>query len=243
MVRLEELGQTGLLEERILEIFRTNRCRTVEELVKAVEKNDRTISLEEIRDAIESLRDESVIILIEPPIDRSFTSYMKSDYIGNLPFWMALTATALTLGLTFLLVGRTTSNGILETIRIVAGSAAVLIIPGYGLSNMLFPKREHEERNSTITHLGIGFGLSFAIIPILWLVLMQSPANMRSDLIVISISIAGILLNFGAVYRRFSVRRKKAVVSAPIAPSSTDKPSTVVSETSPAVPTSKIDQP
>ncbi len=241
MVRRDELGQ-GPLEDRILEIFRTNKCRTVDELVKAIEKHDRTISISEIKDAIESLRDARVFILAEPPVEGNLVSYLKANYIGAFPFWMALIASTLTLALTYLLVAPTARNQVLDVIRIAAGSATVLIIPGYGLSNLLFPKREHEERNSTIMHLGIGFGLNFALLPILWLVLLQSPSYLRLDFIVVSMSVAGILLNLGALYRRFSVRRKRVILVS-IPPSTMDPSSTIASGTSTAFPTSRTDQP
>jgi hypothetical protein len=220
LVQRKELEEKALLVEKVLEVFRTQKCKTVQELVSKIQKTDRTISTEEICEMIESLRDDGTLALIEPPIRGSFITYITRNPVVHFPFWAALAAVGLALFTIYLLPDAISNDGVWPMVRIITGSAAVLFIPGYGLSHLLFPSKDRNR--SVITHLGLGFGLSLAIVPILWLILENSPPGARFDLVVLSMGVAGISFNFGAMYRQFLSRGKAAVL-----PSSTKTESTI----------------
>jgi hypothetical protein len=194
-----------LLQEQILEILRTRKCKRVQDLVDEIQKIDKSVATEKIKDAIESLQDSGSIELLEPAHNESFIKYLTKYYYANFALWLSLAAISLTLASTYLLPQ--TVGGFWSLIQIVSGGIVVLFIPGYALAGLVFPKKEI----ASIERVGLGFALNFALVPILWLVMNYSQVGIGVDLIVSGMSISGMLLIFGNAYRKFLGARNQQV--------------------------------
>ena len=193
--------EDNLMRARILEILHARKCKNVQDLVNDVHGSYECLSVTEIRDLIRSLEEDDKIILVESEVERSFLRHVTKNYHSNLPFWLSVITISLTFVTTYLLP----ETGIWTIIRIISGSAVVLLIPGYGLVGMLFPKKDF----TLIERLGLALALSLALVPILWLIMSYFQLGVRIDLVIAGVSVAGMLLIFGDTYRQFLSARKK----------------------------------
>lgn len=87
----------------------------------------------------------------------------------------------------------------LTSLRIASGLILVLIFPGYTLIAALFPRKNDLDG---IERVGLGLGVSFALIPIIGLVLNFSPWGIRFESVLIASLLWTISLSCLAIYRR-----------------------------------------
>lgn len=109
-------------------------------------------------------------------------------------FWITL------LGLLVLVLNTLLSAiGFLLPIRILTGLAYVLIIPGYCLSIVLFPRREDIDGYE---RAGLSLGLSVALVPILFLVINWLPWGIKLESVLLGQISLVTLLVVGSLIRR-----------------------------------------
>jgi len=120
----------------------------------------------------------------------SFTAVLSQRDLG----WTALGAILLTL-----LILVTAWLPWLSPARWVLGFAFVLFVPGYWLTNALFPSREDIDG---IERVGLSLGLSIACVSILTLILDRLPWGIRLWPIVISEGIFIVIFSLIAWFRR-----------------------------------------
>jgi hypothetical protein len=99
---------------------------------------------------------------------------------------------------------------LLSDIRVAAGIAALLFLPGYGVLTLLFSG----DRLSSIERLGISFILSLIMILILFLFIENLPVVAGRDTIVVSTTMVGFLLNLFGTYRQYVIKHNKFMLQA-----------------------------
>jgi uncharacterized membrane protein len=83
--------------------------------------------------------------------------------------------------------------------RIILGLPFLLFFPGYTLMAALFPKKESL---SGVERVGLSFGLSIAVVPLIGLILNYTAWGIRLEPILISLSVFIIVTAGVAWYRR-----------------------------------------
>jgi len=164
---------------------------------------DRSITFEEIRDVMNELRHNNIITLSEPRVEGSFFSYMKS-ISKSAPLWLTVFVSIATLSTVYLVP----QEGPWLIARIVAGAVFVLFMPGYALVQILFPKKDMDFVERTV----LSIGLSFAVSPIIGLMLNYILWGIRLESIVVSLSAVSIALVFGAIYKKFKMKQKLSIL-------------------------------
>jgi uncharacterized membrane protein len=88
-----------------------------------------------------------------------------------------------------------TSGGV----RIAFGLLFAFFLPGYALVSALFPKRD---RLSGLERLGLSFGLSIAVVPLIGLILNFTPWGIKLYPVVISVTIFILAVSVVGWYRQ-----------------------------------------
>ena len=88
-----------------------------------------------------------------------------------------------------------------EILRIILGLPFVLFIPGYILVFALFPARKTDTGIDIIERIGLSFGLSIAIVPLIGLILNYTPMGIRLEPILLSVFIFIIIIGFIGIFR------------------------------------------
>ncbi len=101
--------------------------------------------------------------------------------------------------ITLILLDMDVLPGFWAPLRILLGLAFVLFVPGYTLQAALFPNRTDLDGPE---RLGLSFGLSVAIIPVLALLLDKLPWGIRLWPIVLSIAMVTMVFSLASVARR-----------------------------------------
>ena len=120
-----------------------------------------------------------------------------------------------------------------EILRIVLGLPFVLFIPGYILIFALFPARKKDTGIDVIERIGLSFGLSLAIVPLIGLILNYTPMGIRLEPILLSVFIFIIAVGCIGIVRwnetdpddRFTVRFD---ISLPKSESTLNKALTII---------------
>ena len=185
----------------VMDIILTHRCRNVKDVVNALQTIDKSVTFEEIRDVINELKHDNKISLSEPKLEGSFLNYL-TNISRNTSFWLTVLVSMLTLTTIYLMP----QTAPWSAIRIISGTIFMLFMPGYALTRLLFPTRDTDG----IELVALSIGLSFAVTPLIGLILNYSPWGIRLDPVVMSLTIVSIALAFAASYRRFLLLRKNS---------------------------------
>jgi len=192
--QIEHLEQNKLLQKMIIDVMHKQTCQTVSDVVIALRHLDQGITFEEIRDMIKELKRDDKLVLSEPRVKGSFLNYIANIYRSG-PFWLTLIVSMLAVATIY----SAPQTDPWSTIRIFAGSAFVLFIPGYALTQLLFPTRDMDP----IEYIAMSIGLSLAITPLIGLILNYSIWGIRLDPIVASISAISIMMSLIATYKKY----------------------------------------
>ncbi len=192
--QIEHLEQNKLLQKMIIDVMHKQTCQTVSDVVIALRHLDQGITFEEIRDMIKELKRDDKLVLSEPRVKGSFLNYIANIYRSG-PFWLTLIVSMLAVATIY----SAPQTDPWSTIRIFAGSAFVLFIPGYALTQLLFPTRDMDP----IEYIAMSIGLSLAITPLIGLILNYSIWGIRLDPIVTSISAISIMMSLIATYKKY----------------------------------------
>jgi len=201
--KTEQIEQTELLQGMVIDVIRKYGCAKVRNVVDKLQQLDRSITFEEIRDVMNELKHDSIITLSEPRVEGSFFSYMKS-ISKSAPFWLTVFVSIATLSTVYLVP----QEGPWLIARIVVGAVFVLFMPGYALVQILFPKKDMD----FVERIVLSIGLSFAVSPIIGLMLNYVLWGIRLDSIVVSLSAVSIALALGAIYKKFKMKRRLPIL-------------------------------
>jgi hypothetical protein len=198
LVQREEL-ENKLLQAKILVFMHTFKFKNVQELVDALKGSNYSLTLKEIEEAVLELERLGKIKLREPPAQGSFFDFILGSFYTALPFWLSLMAISISL-LAFYVLPDIQP---FLTIRLIAGSLTVLLMPGYGLVGLILPSKQM----SLFERIGLSIMLSLAIVAILWITLDQLHLGAEINSVVLSTSIVGVLLITASTYQKFLVNK------------------------------------
>ena len=158
------------LEAVILDILDTQQPETVKELIKLVQEQT-DAKLEDIEKEVKSLHMKGLVSLEEPTRNKTdFISFLKLKQ--SRWFWVAIAASILSfISITFIPETGTP----LSYIRYIFSFVLAAFLPGYCLTETLFPK---EDSLDIIERLTFSIGLSFAVTAIVGLVLSFTPPKL-----------------------------------------------------------------
>ncbi|MHA1649179.1 MAG: DUF1616 domain-containing protein [Candidatus Helarchaeota archaeon] len=117
--------------------------------------------------------------------------------IITFPVALFIPTDALESGNIFLILG--------GVVRLLIGLVFIIFLPGYALFTVIWPERKKDD----FTWLGLSFGLSLAIVPILGLILNFTPSGLTLESILMSTAIFTLLFLCGAFVRRYYELTKK----------------------------------
>ena len=149
-----------------MDIIRTHRCVNVKDVVNTLQAMDKSLTFEEIHDVINELKHDDKITLSEPRVEGSFLNYL-ANISRSSSFWLTVLVSMLTLTTIYLMP----QTAPWSAIRLTSGTIFMLFIPGYALTWLLFPTRDTDG----IELVALSIGLSFAVTPLIGLMLNYSP--------------------------------------------------------------------
>jgi hypothetical protein len=194
--------RSELLQQRILESVATHKCYSVKDLVVELQHTyGKSMSIEEIQNAVKKLESEKKITLLGPGTKGNFFDYIMRSYNG-LSLWLTTAATCLIMALAFLLPNMEPWS----YMRMITGAVFVLYIPGNALVQLLFAHRNMEQTEQIV----LSVVLSIALISIIGLMLKYILLALTVESAVISIGILSITLSAVANYRHFLYAKKRA---------------------------------
>ena len=223
MVQRKELGKEESRSKG------KERIRSIDDILKDVDKKDRDTLLEElvlstlhlrprnVRDIVNYLKsningkleldDDEIIYAIKRLEFKRILLYSRkvsfkefmTDFYLGMTLWLVAMSTAATL-LSIYILPESIPWSI---VRIISGGVFVLFVPGYALVQLLFPKKEMD----LIERVAFSIGLSLAVVPLVGFLLNYSPWGIRLDPIVVSISLLSIVLAFASVYRKYMINK------------------------------------
>lgn len=163
-------GQMKSLETVILEILETKRPDNVKKLVQLVQEQAEA-NIEDIEKEVKNLYRKG-LVLIEEPISReeslsSFLSLTKSRW-----FWLTICTSLLSFASIIFLPE---AESPLSYLRYLFAFILVAFLPGYCLTETLFPK---EDMLDVIERLTFSIGLSFAVTALVGLFLSFTPLGL-----------------------------------------------------------------
>ena len=195
--QVEDTEQSKLLQRMVMDVVHKHECTSVKDVVNKLQQLDKSTKLEEILAAVNKLRDDK-ITLSESRVECDFWNYL-TDLLRTIPFWLTIFVSLATLITVYL----TPQVEPWSMVRIVVGAVFVLFIPGYSLIHILFPTKEMD----FIERTALSVGLSFAVTPIIGLILNYSSLGIRLDPLIAFLSTVSIAFSFAGTYRRFLLRQ------------------------------------
>ena len=187
--------RSELLQQRILDSVAMHKCYSIKDLVIELQHTySKSLSIEEIQNAVKKLESEKKITLLEPATKGHFFHYIMRSYNG-LSLWLTTAATCLIMALVFLLP----SIEPWSYMRMITGAVFGLFIPGNALVQLLFAHRNMEQTDQMV----LSVGLSIALISIIGLMLKYILLALTVESAVISIGMLSITLSAVANYSHF----------------------------------------
>jgi uncharacterized membrane protein len=185
------------LENVILDILETKQPSNVRELVSLVQEQvDVTIKV--IEDEIKSLHKKGLVSLEEPIIHKSFISFLSQK--TSLWFWIVIVISVLSFA-SILFFPAIESP--LSYIRYIFAFILVALLPGYSLTETLFPEKSALDLIERIT---FSIGLSFAITALVGLILSFTPFGLRLATTLSSLGFLVIVLAILALIRKYKIQ-------------------------------------
>jgi predicted Zn-ribbon and HTH transcriptional regulator len=186
------------LETVILDILETKQPRNVKELVKLVqEQADAT--LEDVEKEVKNLHRKGLVALEEPAQNKEFFSSFLSPRNSRW-FWIVI-ATSILSFISILFIPETGTP--LSYIRYIFAFVLVAFLPGYCLTETLFPK---EDALDMIERFTFSIGLSFAVTALVGLFLSFSSLKLTLATALPALGLLVIVLAVAALIRKYRMR-------------------------------------
>jgi hypothetical protein len=182
------------IEKTILDVLDSKHPENVKELILLVQEQVES-STEEIQKQIKSLHKQGLVTLEEPTSHQSFFSFIRNKQ--SLWFWIILAISAFSL-FSILFVNETQTT--LAYIRYSFGFVLVAFLPGYCLTEALFPRKQTLDLIERIT---FSIGLSFAITALVGLFLSFTPFGLKLSTALPSLGGTVIFLAITALARKY----------------------------------------
>jgi len=185
------------LTDIILQVIDKKQPRNVKDLIELVQKQASNATVAEITVEIKNLQERQMIALESPtaPMPKSLIGSLIST--KNAWFWATLSLTALTFASVLLVPADTIP---LSYVRYLFAFISVVFLPGYCLTETLFPKKDALD---TIERMTLSVGLSFAVTALVAMFLSFTPISLTltTALSALGILVLGLaLVAFGRKY-------------------------------------------
>ena len=202
-----------LLDEVILRVVETKKPKNVRELVQLV-REQVDVDLEDVTREVKKLQRKGLLMLEEPTIPTShFSGFLLSK--KSLWFWATICLTLIAL-ISILFFPETGTS--LSYLRYAFGFLLAVFLPGYCLTETLFPGKEVI---GEIERFTFSIGLSFAVTALVGLFLSFTPPGLTLSTallalgsIVIVLAIVALLRRYGAEKITWSIKQKKETTGA-----------------------------
>jgi len=186
------LGES--LDKVVLKIIETRQPKNVKELVQLVQEQVDT-SLEDIKREVKNLQQKGLITIEEPKtFANRYTDFLSSK--KSLWFWV-------TIALTFLafisVIFFPESGTPLSYPRYAFGFIFLVFLPGYCLTEALFPRKDAMDE---IERLTFSVGLSFAVTALVGLFLSFTPFRLTLTTALVTLGSIVIVLALVAFKRK-----------------------------------------
>jgi predicted Zn-ribbon and HTH transcriptional regulator len=186
------------LETLILNVLETKRPRNVKELVKLVqEQADAT--LEDVEREVKSLHRRGLVALEEPT--RSKESFVSFLSLRNSRWFWIVIGTSILSFISVLLIPETGTP--LSYVRYVFAFVLVAFLPGYCLTETLFPR---EDALDIIERFTFSIGLSFAVTALVGLFLSFSSLGLTLGTALPALGSLVIVLAVVALIRKYRMQ-------------------------------------
>ncbi len=183
------------LETVILDILETKQPRNVKELVKLVQEQAEA-NLDDIKKAVKKLHRKGLVALEEPtPNKESFVSFLSPR--NSRWFWLVIGASVLSF-ISILFIPETGTP--LSYIRYIFAFILVAFLPGYCLTETLFPR---EDALDIIERFTFAIGLSFAVTALVGLFLSFSSLSLTLGTALPALGFLVIVLAVVALIRKY----------------------------------------
>lgn len=158
---------------------------------------------DEFVEAVKALVRERTIVLETP--DYGVVTFLDYLFSFTLSGWLwALLAITL---ISLIVILSTPDNLPLSLPRWVMGSIFVLLLPGYSVLQLLFPKGSELDG---LERFALDIGLSLAVVPLVGLILNFTPWGLRFLPIVASLACFTVAVSVGAAVRNYMAVRTQA---------------------------------
>lgn len=183
----------------VLDIMNRKTCRKVGDVVSNLHKVDKSISADEIHDAVRNLERKGTVNLSEEKMPASFVQSL-SDPWTNLPLWAAVLGSIIMIVSLYLLP----QDGSWLGVRSFVGAVFLFGVPGYALTGLLVQK----DKPYVVERIAVSIGLSLAAVVLIGIVLGYSEIGVRIEPTIASIAVFSIAVAILASYRNYSLRNK-----------------------------------
>jgi len=184
-----------LLDEVILKIVQAKQPKNVRELVQLVQEQV-DASLDDIASEVKDLQQKGLLILEEPtaPAHR-FSDFLSSR--KSLWFWVTICLTLFAF-ISILFFPETGTP--LSYLRYAFGFILAVFLPGYCLTETLFPRKNSMDEIERFT---FSIGLSFAVTALVGLFLSFTPFGLTLTTALLTLGSIVIFLALVALNRRY----------------------------------------
>ena len=186
------------LETVILEVLETKQPRNVRELVKLVQEQA-DANLDDIEKTVKNLHRKGLVALEDPTCHtENFVSFLSAR--NSRWFWIAIGTSILSF-ISILLIPETGTP--LSYIRYIFVFILVAFLPGYCLTETLFPR---EDALDTIERFTFSIGLSFAVTALVGLFLSFSSLSLTLATALPALGSLVIVLAVVALIRKYRIQ-------------------------------------
>ena len=187
------------LDKIVLEIVETKQPKNVRELVQLVQEQVGA-SLDDITRKVRDLQQKGLVVLEEPttPI-KCFSDFLSSR--KSLWFWVTIGLTLIAF-VSILFFPETGTP--LSYLRYAFGFILAVFLPGYCLTETLFPRKKSMDEIERFT---LSVGLSFAVTALVGLFLSFTPLGLTLTTALLALGSIVIVLALTALNRKYQYEK------------------------------------
>jgi hypothetical protein len=196
------------LADIILEVVETKQPTNVKDLIALVQKQAGNATISEITAEIKNLQQKQLITLEAPAATatQGLAGLLLSR--NNSWFWATLALAFLTFVSVLLVPAEGTP---LSYVRYLFGFIFVVFLPGYCLTETLFPKKDALDIIERIT---LSVGLSFALTALVGLFLSFTPIGLTLPTALSALGLLVVVLTLIAFGRKYTSNKQQSIVAA-----------------------------
>ena len=195
------------LADIILEVVETKQPKNVKDLIALAQKQAGNATISEITAEIKNLQQKHLITLEAPAA--TATQGLAGSILSknNTWFWATLTLAFLTFVSALLVPAEGTP---LSYVRYLFGFIFVVFLPGYCLTETLFPKKDALDIIERIT---LSVGLSFALTALVGLFLSFTPIGLTLPTALSALGLLVVVLALVAFGRKYMLNKQQSIIA------------------------------